>query len=148
MAACCAASGKHLWITQTPGMGLRFTLGLWYGALRMEKRHVHLFGNTRGRGGAKAALGEIKWDARKRLVFNVSDGRLARSLERCIRSRIQRGEYYVAAAVRTGARPSGLRFDRIDDAVPEVLRCIAADRELWGRSHAGFRITPVYQEGA
>lgn len=116
-----------------------------------DTRSVQLFGAREAKRATEKRItthaGELRWDACVGVVYDVRDRRLKASLQRSINARIRAGQYYVAAAVRTAGRVSGLRFDRIDASVPEILRCVTADAELWRKDHAGIRLTAVYEDG-
>jgi hypothetical protein len=115
----------------------------------MADRHILLIGHKiRGKRTQEAPLGSLAWSASRGLQYHIPKTEIREALRKAIEQRIADHRYYIIAAVRTGPRVSGLSFDRIEGDVPELLRCIAADGFLWKQSHAGYRLTPTYQEGA
>ena len=117
----------------------------------MKARAIYLYERKQTTGSVKGTrdqlLGTISWSERRGLVWAVSSRRLERDLHRAVRERLQRGKYFIAAAVRSGNRVSGLRLERIQGEMPELLRCLYADEALWRKEYARKRITPVYREG-
>lgn len=115
----------------------------------MGDRHILIIGRkARGKRAPEIPLGSLAWSPSQGLQYHIPLPDVREALKTTIEQRIADHRYYILAAVRTGPRVSGLRFDRIDGAVPEVLRCIAADGFLWKRTHAGYRLASLYREGA
>lgn len=113
----------------------------------MKQRRVEIRGRrVQGRRGDMVSLGYLSWTARGGLTFVLRDRQLQVALERAVRERVRQDLYFVAAVVGTGRRLMGLRLDRVDASMPEVLRCIAADDALWRRPHGGYRLTAEYAD--